>query len=172
MADNLYVRQNLLWDVDGDGDIGDASGTARPDNIHMKGFIEIAEISAPSAALAATNRIYFKSSDHKPYYKDDAGVEHPFGGGPQILWFDSLADPGGAADVDFQVPGLLYSDEILAITQKVRGQADLPILSFHLDPAMRDGHITVHYLGDPVNKPGDGYDPTGGPLVRVLVKRA
>ena len=49
----------------------------------------------------------------------------------KILTFNSAASAGGAATEALTVTGLLATDIILAVTQSVKGSANLPLLGYN-----------------------------------------
>jgi len=52
-----------------------------------------------------------------------------------ILTFDSAVSVGGAATEAMTVTGLLATDKILAVTQSVKGAANLPLLGYNTQVA-------------------------------------
>lgn len=95
MSSHTFIPEHLLWDADLSGSIGSATGSSllRPLNIYMGGYIEMREISAPSAANTGTNRLYFNSTDHLLHYVNHSGVDSSIGGAT----FPLLASPIGSA---------------------------------------------------------------------------
>jgi len=63
-----------------------------------------------------------------------------------ILAFTSNGTVGGAAAEILTVPGLLATDTIIAVTQKVQGTGNLPLLGWS---AQGNNTITGHWVGDP-----------------------
>lgn len=65
--------------------------------------------------------------------------------GPPIV-LTSNPSVGGAAAEALAIPGIKATDTILAVSQKVKGVADLPILAFD---TLINNSLTVRWLGDP-----------------------
>lgn len=53
---------------------------------------------------------------------------------------------GGAAAESLTITGIKATDQIMSVTQKVKGVADLPILSYN---TLIDNALTINWLGDP-----------------------
>jgi hypothetical protein len=64
-----------------------------------------------------------------------------------ILTYFSDPTHGGAAAEILNVPGLLSTDLIIAVTQKTQGTGNLPLLGWD---AQGTATITGHWVGDPV----------------------
>ena len=73
MSNTFYVPKNLYWEVDGTGDIG-ASAASRPNNVYLKGYLDINQITTPSNPASGEFRLYFKS-DGNLYSLNSSGVE-------------------------------------------------------------------------------------------------
>ena len=76
-----------------------------------------------------------------------------------LVSLDSDAGAGGAAQEALDVPGLLATDLILSVSQRVKGGNNLPLLSFS---APADDVLTCDWSAD----------PGAGSVVRILVVRA
>lgn len=63
-----------------------------------------------------------------------------------IFALPSSAGAGGSASAVMSVPGLLAGDLIIAVTQKVPGSNNLPIIGFNTQV---DGFLTIQYSADP-----------------------
>ena len=77
----------------------------------------------------------------------------------KILTFDSAASVGGAATEAMTVTGLLATDKILAVTQSVKGAANLPLLGYNTQIA--NGLTAVWSAA-----------PGAGTVIKVTVFRA
>lgn len=75
-----------------------------------------------------------------------------------LLALSSSASAGGAATEALVVPGLLASDTILSVSQKVMGANSLPLLGFN---TQANNALTVVYSAD----------PGAGAVILVAVKR-
>lgn len=77
----------------------------------------------------------------------------------KILTFDSAASVGGAATEAMTVTGLLATDKILAVTQSVKGAANLPLLGYNTQIA---NGLTAVWSAT----------PGAGAVIKVTVLRA
>ena len=91
--------------------------------------------------------------------KDLATLINELNENSNLVSLDSDAGSGGAAQEALVVTGLLATDVILAVSQRVKGANNLPLLSFGSPVA---DELTCDWSAD----------PGAGSIVRILVVRA
>lgn len=65
---------------------------------------------------------------------------------PKAIVITSNPSVGGAASEAMVVPGLLSTDTILSVTQKVQGSSNLPLLAFN---TLVNNGLTISWVADP-----------------------
>jgi hypothetical protein len=95
-------------------------------------------ITAPAAGL----EIYNTTTNTEQYYNGSLWKDIG-GASPSVV--DSASTVGGAATESVAVAGLLTTSTIWAVTQRTKGGANLPLLSW---TNTLDGHLTVIYSAD------------------------